>query len=674
MKKISISLIVALLIGGMLLNGCSNGTAQINSVEANSAESTKQETLKSNKLDSKLIELYQSTKEKQKENDERNIFGIDEAKFDKDGKLWVKCVEAGDIYRKDQIMIENHVFTIYDSIDKHIQYWKEVGIKMNTEQVVSNNCFKDVVGKPEESTLQEFQTIENEFENMKDYYDEINTSNVAIDEKASDLNSNYLKINHNINWTKNNEIIINLLNKYEYTDNYISLKNESDNVNLTDNINSIQDDKLSREDKFARYKKLNNIFSKICFENQNGAWTYLELTNDFKQKFNETEGLLNPVKKYIAKFLKDFWVINNNIVSFVCEGNEHIAEYIDDNNANSLSFYGLIIYDKNGNIDDIRIIERMPVNSGDSIVFAIDGYSEAGLYTLAIGSAAEDPPYYTEVATTDRFWNSYKPERGILDVDAETLKYPNYIEVENYDANTKKANINIYTSDKVVASYLIKWKTNDYDLLDEIEVIKLNAISEYKNNKLYVNGTEQNNKWVYYNGYWYYCDSNGNPVTNKWVDGRYLDENGRKMISNKTPDGKYVDDMGYVIENLSYDLASSARMKDILLDTWYKTRSGLWYYFENNRTTTKRGWFTDSRDNQTYYLEPDTGIMQVGYVDIDGETYYFNESTDNEPNWYEVGNGIYESYGKKVKAYGSMFRDEETPDGKRVDADGKLIK
>lgn len=88
----------------------------------------------------------------------------------------------------------------------------------------------------------------------------------------------------------------------------------------------------------------------------------------------------------------------------------------------------------------------------------------------------------------------------------------------------------------------------------------------------------------------------------------------------------------------------------------------------------KKGWFTDSRDNQTYYLEPETGIMQVGYVNIDGDTYYFNESTDNEPNWYEVGDGIYESYGKKVKAYGSMFRNEETPDGKRVDADGKLIK
>ena len=79
-------------------------------------------------------------------------------------------------------------------------------------------------------------------------------------------------------------------------------------------------------------------------------------------------------------------------------------------------------------------------------------------------------------------------------------------------------------------------------------------------------------------------------------------------------------------------------------------------------------------DKLWYYLDPTTSIMVVGWVTIDGSKYYFNESHDNEPNWYEVGDGIYESYGKKVKAYGSMYRDEETPDGRKVDADGKLIK
>lgn len=108
-------------------------------------------------------------------------------------------------------------------------------------------------------------------------------------------------------------------------------------------------------------------------------------------------------------------------------------------------------------------------------------------------------------------------------------------------------------------------------------------------------------------------------------------------------------------------------------DSWYKTKSGLWYYFENDRTTTKRGWFTDARDNQTYYLNPETGIMAVGWNNIGSGRYYFNESHDNEPNWYAIGGGFYESYNKKVKSYGSMFRNEMTPDGKRVDVNGKRI-
>lgn len=108
-------------------------------------------------------------------------------------------------------------------------------------------------------------------------------------------------------------------------------------------------------------------------------------------------------------------------------------------------------------------------------------------------------------------------------------------------------------------------------------------------------------------------------------------------------------------------------------DSWYKTIAGFWYYIENDGKTTKKGWFKDGRDDQTYYLDKNTGIMAVGWTQIDGALYYFNESHINEPNWYEVGNGFYESYGKKVKAYGSMYRNEVTPDGKRVDADGKLI-
>ena len=121
------------------------------------------------------------------------------------------------------------------------------------------------------------------------------------------------------------------------------------------------------------------------------------------------------------------------------------------------------------------------------------------------------------------------------------------------------------------------------------------------------------------------------------------------------------------------DLEDSLKEKLPDADAWYKTKGGAWYYYEGDRTTKKKGWFVDPTDGQTYYLKPSTGKMAVGWTKIEGSKYYFNEFHDNSGNWYETGGGWYESRGKKVKAYGSMFRNEVTPDGKWVDIEGRLI-
>ena len=192
-------------------------------------------------------------------------------------------------------------------------------------------------------------------------------------------------------------------------------------------------------------------------------------------------------------------------------------------------------------------------------------------------------------------------------------------------------------------------------------------------NRFYLDNNMQKNSWVYYKTYYYHVDGSGNIQKNQWIELRYVGEDGRMYRGRQTPDGKWVGDDGLVVD-AGADLSKSLTIEAAEPDSWYKTQSGLWYYFENDRTTTKKGWFTDKRDNQTYYLDPQTGIMAVGWTTINGSQYYFNESHNNEVNWYETGGGFYESYNKKVKAYGSMYKNETTPDGKKVGADGKLIK
>ena len=222
------------------------------------------------------------------------------------------------------------------------------------------------------------------------------------------------------------------------------------------------------------------------------------------------------------------------------------------------------------------------------------------------------------------------------------------------------------------ALWIVFGNENSIDKNEQIPGLPSRESELRSDNRFYLDNNMQKSTWVYYRTYYYHVDGSGNIQKNQWIELRYVGEDGRMYRGRQTPDGKWVGDDGLVVD-VGSDLSKSLTIEAAEPDSWYKTQSGLWYYFENDRTTTKKGWFIDSRDNQTYYLDPKTGIMAVGWTKINGSEYYFNESHDNEPNWYETGGGFYESYGKKTKAYGSMFKNETTPDGKKVGADGKLI-
>ncbi len=193
-----------------------------------------------------------------------------------------------------------------------------------------------------------------------------------------------------------------------------------------------------------------------------------------------------------------------------------------------------------------------------------------------------------------------------------------------------------------------------------------------KDGRFYLNNDMQWDTWVYYKTYYYYVDGSGNILKNLWIELRYVGEDGRMYRGRQTPDGHWVGDDGLVVD-IHQDLYNSTLIEAAQSDAWYRTQSGLWYYFENDRTTTKKGWHKDKSDDQWYYLNPETGIMQVGWVNIDGKYYYFNESHNNELNWYETGEGFFDSYNKKVKAYGSMFKNEKTPDGYWVNEKGEYV-
>ncbi|MBP3200133.1 MAG: hypothetical protein J6M39_00580 [Lachnospiraceae bacterium] len=182
------------------------------------------------------------------------------------------------------------------------------------------------------------------------------------------------------------------------------------------------------------------------------------------------------------------------------------------------------------------------------------------------------------------------------------------------------------------------------------------------------------------------CLWQGGAETNKWIDeydyNIYPGVRPALWVNISSLDNRDADkDKGAIVPVVpgnpgldeEEDLEDSLKEKQPEPDSWYKTKGGSWYYYESDRTTRKKGWFVDPTDGQTYYLKPSSGKMVVGWTKIDGSKYYFNEFHDNSDNWYDDGDGWYKSRNKKVKAYGSMFRNEMTPDGKWVDENGKLI-
>lgn len=91
---------------------------------------------------------------------------------------------------------------------------------------------------------------------------------------------------------------------------------------------------------------------------------------------------------------------------------------------------------------------------------------------------------------------------------------------------------------------------------------------------------------------------------------------------------------------------------------WIRDASdGCWYYLDGN-TGMAAGWYLDPQDGHWYYLDPATGALAAGWRFINGKWYYLNP--------IPAGNG-------NTRPYGSMYKNERTPDGYPVGTDGSWI-
>ena len=111
---------------------------------------------------------------------------------------------------------------------------------------------------------------------------------------------------------------------------------------------------------------------------------------------------------------------------------------------------------------------------------------------------------------------------------------------------------------------------------------------------------------------------------------------------------------------------------------WFLDENQDWYYCNTEHDgwlgKMQMGWHYDEADKHWYYLDPATGIMQTGWQQINGKWYYFAPTTSANTYEYDSVNErwFYKS-NSVVRPMGSMYRNETTPDGYRVDANGAWI-
>jgi glucan-binding YG repeat protein len=124
--------------------------------------------------------------------------------------------------------------------------------------------------------------------------------------------------------------------------------------------------------------------------------------------------------------------------------------------------------------------------------------------------------------------------------------------------------------------------------------------------------------------------------------------------------------------------------KEGIMDSgWFlEAESGKWYYLSEVHD----GWFGslvvgkhfDRQDGKWYYLDPATGAMMTGWQQIYWKWYYFHAASLESAWAYDEAAGVwrYTLSGTEERAgrpSGSMYVNEMTPDGYRVDENGEWV-
>ena len=168
-----------------------------------------------------------------------------------------------------------------------------------------------------------------------------------------------------------------------------------------------------------------------------------------------------------------------------------------------------------------------------------------------------------------------------------------------------------------------------------------------------------------------------------WV----LSDGERNLWSYKLPSGELIRS-GFAYLFNPYSKSDNAfswyyfDKEGIMGSSWINAESDTWYFghdiSDGDLGSIKTGWHKDRTDGRTYYLSPSDGRMQTGILKLSSsgreEEYFLARLEDTyKQNWFldtALGRWIYDMLGDRT--YGSLYIDEQAPDGRFADSNGVL--
>ena len=249
--------------------------------------------------------------------------------------------------------------------------------------------------------------------------------------------------------------------------------------------------------------------------------------------------------------------------------------------------------------------------------------------------------------TTPKQVDSVASYYGILPSSFKTFGSKTYY----FDADCKM----------VTGTQTINGKTYIFDqngvLQEEGDITSVPTGIVYQDGKTYIydeNGNMLHSGWYQAEGNWYYLNDNGAGVVKCWrlKDGKYvyLGADGKMKTSCWIQD---YNDWYYV-------KADGTRYES----TWAKI-GGSWYWFGGSGKMMSNGWLKLA-DGKWYFFRS-SGQMATGWVKEGNKWYYLTGSGAMAANkWVKSG-----SYWYYLGSSGAMLTNTITPDGYRVDSEGR---